>query len=113
LCYREEWLMEKSSKRIHAAANTRAATDRSKRVNRFREVLTIAKEKGLLEGARTELVRGRMPKALVAKARARSGVQSDTKLIEVALANLALADDYPAWLLAQHGTVSKEVDLEF
>ncbi len=81
--------------------------------DRFREVLTIAKETGLLEGARTELVRGRMPKALVAKAKARSGVQSDTKLIEIALANLALADDYPAWLLAQHGTVSKDVDLEF
>ena len=113
--------MEKSSKRIHITAHAQAAADPGKaihppsagRLDRFREVLTLAKETGLLKGARTELVRGRMPKALVAKAKARSGVQSATKLIEVALANLALADDYPAWLLAQHGTVSTDVDLEF
>ena len=111
--------MAKSSKKIHITAE--AASDPSKimhrpsggKPDRFQEVLTIAKETGLLEGARTELVRGRMPKALVAKAKARSGVQSHTKLIEIALATLALADDYPAWLLAQHGTVSKDVDLEF
>ena len=105
--------MGKNIKRIHTAGKTWEATHASNTVDRFREVLTMAKETGLLQGARTELVRGRMPEALVAKARARSGVQSDTKLIEVALANLALADDYPAWLLAQRGTVSKEVDLEF
>lgn len=80
---------------------------------RFRDALTIAEETGLLKGARTELVRGRMPKALVAKAKARSGVQSDTKLIEVALATLAVADEYPDWLISQHGTVSKDIDLDF
>ncbi len=80
---------------------------------RFRDALTIAEETGLMKGARTELVRGRMPKALVAKAKARTGVQSDTKLIEVALAALAVADEYPDWLISQHGTVSKDLDLEF
>ncbi|MFZ0707305.1 MAG: hypothetical protein WAM71_17025 [Candidatus Korobacteraceae bacterium] len=54
-----------------------------------------------------------MPNALVAKAKARCGVQSDTELIEVALANLAVADEYPNWLLAQRGKVSKDLDLEF
>jgi len=54
-----------------------------------------------------------MPNALVQKAKASSGVHSDTELIEVALANLAVADDYPAWLLSQRGTVSKDADLEF
>jgi len=80
---------------------------------RFQDALTIAREAGLLHGARTELVRGRMPKALVAKAKARAGVESDTKLIELALANLAVADDYAAWLLSQQGTISKDLDLEF
>ena len=47
---------------------------------RFHDAMTIAEQTGLLKGARTELVRGRMPKALVARARARTGVQSDTKL---------------------------------
>jgi hypothetical protein len=80
---------------------------------RFREALTIAEQTGLLNGARTELVCGRMPKALVARAKARTGVQSDTELIELALATLVVADDYPAWLIAQHGTLSKDLDLEF
>jgi len=80
---------------------------------RFADALAIAREHGLLKGGRTTLVRGRMPDALVAKAKARTGVQSDTKLIEVALANLAVADEYPNWLLAQRGKVSKDLDLEF
>jgi len=80
---------------------------------RFRDALAIAQQTGLLRGARTKIVRGRMPKALVQKAKASSGVHSDTELIEVALANLAVADEYPAWLLSQRGTVSKDADLEF
>ena len=55
----------------------------------------------------------RMPKALVRKARATSGARSNTELIEMALANLAVANLYPDWLLAEQGTVGKEVDLEF
>jgi hypothetical protein len=54
-----------------------------------------------------------MPKALVLKAKATSGARSDTELIEMALANLAVADQYPDWLLSQRGTVGKETDLEF
>jgi hypothetical protein len=80
---------------------------------RIREALTIAQQSGLLSGARTEIVRGRMPKALVHKAKSISGVRSDTELIEVALANLAVADRYPDWLLSQRGTVAKDIDLEF
>jgi hypothetical protein len=81
--------------------------------DRLKDALTIARQTGLLGGARTEVVRGRMPKALVQRAKATSGARSDTELIEIALANLAVADQYPDWLLSQQGTVSKEVDLEF
>ena len=80
---------------------------------RFQEALAIAEQSGLLRGAKTEVVRGRMPRALVQKAKATSGARSDTELIEMALANLAVADEYPGWLLAQRGTVGKGVDLEF
>ena len=83
------------------------------RSGRFQDALTIAREAGLLSGTKTEVVRGRMPKALVQKAKTTSGARSDTELIEMALANLAVADQYPDWLLSQQGTVSKEVDLEF
>ena len=60
-----------------------------------------------------EVLTGRMPKALVEKAKAASGARSDTELIEMALANLAVADQYCDWLLARRGTVKKETDLEF
>jgi len=81
--------------------------------DRFHEALTIAQQTGLLRGSKTQIVRGRMPEALVRKAKASSGARSNTELIEMALANLAVADRYPDWLLSQRGTVDKEIDLEF
>jgi hypothetical protein len=54
-----------------------------------------------------------MPEALVRKAKASSGARTDTELIAMALANLAVADRYPDWLISQRGTVGKEIDLEF
>jgi hypothetical protein len=83
------------------------------RSDRFHDALTIARQAGLFRGGKTEVVRGRMPKALVRKAKATSGARSDTELIEMALANLAVADQYPDWLLSQKGTVGKDVALEF
>ena len=81
--------------------------------NKLKDVLVIAEERGLLRGTRTRMLRGRMPEALVNKAKARTGIKSDTELLEVALANLAVADDYAEWLLSRRGTVSKDIDLEF
>ena len=45
-------------------------------------------------GAKTEIVRGRMPKELVQRAKATSGARSDMELIEMALANLAAPDQF-------------------
>jgi hypothetical protein len=81
--------------------------------SRLREILVIAEQEGLLRGERTKVVRGRMPEALVTRAKKRTGISSDTDLIEVALANLAVEDDYADWLLSRRGTVSREADLEF
>ena len=54
-----------------------------------------------------------MPEALVRQAKARTGIQSDTHLLEVALASLAVADDYPEWLLSRKGRISADIDLGF
>jgi len=80
---------------------------------RLDDALSIAKQQGLLSGGRTLTVRGRMPSLLVEQAKKKTGIQSDSKLIEAALANLVVADEYGDWLLAQRGTVSKDLDLEF
>jgi hypothetical protein len=75
--------------------------------------MVIAENEGLLRGDRTQIVRGRMPEALVARAKKRTGINSDTDLIEVALANIAVADDYADWLLSRRSAVNSEADLEF
>jgi hypothetical protein len=73
----------------------------------------VAERNGLLAGSRTHMIRGRMPEGLVEQAKRKSGIASDSKLLEVALANLAIADDYAQWLLEQRGSVSPELNLEF
>jgi len=80
---------------------------------KLNEVMVIAEQEGLLRGERTEMVRGRMPEALVARAKKRTGISSNTDLIEVALANIAVGDDYADWLLSRRGSVTPEPDLEF
>jgi hypothetical protein len=84
-------------------------------VNRRRldDALSIAGQQGLLSGGRTFTLRGRMPLLLVEQAKKKTGIQSDSKLIEAALANIVVADEYADWLLAQRGTVSRDLDLEF
>jgi hypothetical protein len=83
------------------------------RPGKLREVLVIAEQQGLLQGEKTEVVRGRMPRALVARAKKRTGIASDTELIELALANIAVGDDYADWLLSRRGSVDRGADLEF
>jgi len=93
----------RSSKRSKPATSNR----------RYNDALSIAGQQGLLSGGRTLTVRGRMPSLLVEQAKKKTGIQSDSKLIEAALANIVVADEYADWLLAQRGTVSKDLNLEF
>ena len=81
--------------------------------NRFSSTLAFAEQQGLLKGRRTLVLRGRMPEELVAAAKQKTGISSDSKLLEAALANLAVADDYAEWLYSQRGTVDPDLDLEF
>jgi hypothetical protein len=82
------------------------------KIGKLKGLMLIAQEKGLL-GAKNTVIRGRMSEALVESAKARTGIKSDTELLEVALATLAVADDFPEWLLSRRGKISSEIDLEF
>jgi hypothetical protein len=93
-------------------ASVRQAAPASRKGDRFSEVLVIAAETGLFRGTRSRVVRGRMPEALVEKAKSRTGIESDTELLELALATLALVDDYPEWLLSRKGVVPADIDLD-
>ena len=100
-------------KRVASSTARRRARLASARSGRLREVMTIAEQQGLLRGERTQVIRGRMPRALVTRAKSRTGILSDTDLIEIALANIAVADDYTDWLLSERGSIPAGVDLEF
>jgi hypothetical protein len=75
-------------------------------------VLETAKDAGLLAGKNGRIA-GRIRKHLVAAAKARSGIKSDTELLEYALARVALEDDFAQKLIAREGRVSRDLDLEF
>lgn len=77
------------------------------------EIVAAARAEGLGGGTKTYVLRGRMDERLVAEAKRRTGIDTETALIEAALAHLALADDYPAKLARLRGSVPPDVDLEF
>lgn len=79
---------------------------------RRKAVLETAEGAGLLAGARGRIA-ARIRKQLVVAAKARSGIKSDTELLEYALARVALEDDFGQKLVAREGRVPQDVDLEF
>ena len=75
-------------------------------------VNTAAHSAGLLEG-QTSRIQGRITHSLLAAAKARSGITSDTELLEYALARVAIEDDFGTKLVARKGRVPADLDLEF
>jgi Asp-tRNA(Asn)/Glu-tRNA(Gln) amidotransferase C subunit len=75
-------------------------------------VIETVKDAGLLSGARGRIA-GRIRKQLVKAAKARSGIKSDTELLEYALARVALEDDFGQKLVARKGRIPRDIDLEF
>jgi hypothetical protein len=67
-----------------------------------RETLSREEHVGLFFRTRAKTIQGKMPEAVVAKARGRTGIGLDSDLIQTALANLALHDYFPDWLLSQN-----------
>jgi hypothetical protein len=119
VCYdKEHWQMsgtpstarQTSGKKPRLPAKGRAGVVAKGRVA---DLIRVAAEHGLLRQGKTIVIRGRMSPALVARAKARTGITSDSELIEAALASLAVADDYGEWLIAQRERVDPAVDLEF
>ena len=57
-------------------------------------------------------VSGRISGELLGTVKQRLGVTSDTEAIEMALANMAITDDFGAWLVDQAGQLSEDFELE-
>ena len=78
---------------------------------RRRDVVESAKSAGLLAGENGR-IGGRIRQRLVRAAKERSGISSDTELLEYALAKVAIEDDFGVNLLKLKGSVSRDLDLE-
>jgi hypothetical protein len=73
----------------------------------------MAAAQQLVGGKKEHLLSARLDEALVAAAKARTGIKSDTALAEYALATVALGDDYGEWLLSQAGQLDRTFELDF
>lgn len=80
--------------------------------NRADLIMTEARNAGLVGGPKDAVIRGRVSRVLVKAAKKRAGISSDTELVELALSNLALADDFGEKFLKRKGTVDPDLDLE-
>jgi hypothetical protein len=95
--------------------------ERMSRVNEglsYRRVLSaldVVHQHGLLGPGLEKDTRigGRVTHQLLEAAKARSGLTSNTELLEYALAKVALEDDFGEFLVSQKSTVDPELDLEF
>jgi hypothetical protein len=95
---------------------TSAPSDRSRRrlaALRNRATLESARAAGLLGTAKDARVAGRVPARLLAAAKKSTDLSSDTDVIEIALARLALEDDFGAKLVRRKGSLGRELELEF
>ncbi len=91
-----------------------SAVESSKTVATLRNRATLesARAAGLMGDAKDARVAGRVSSELVAAAKKRAGLSSDTDVIEIALARLALEDDFGARLVRNKGSVPREFNIE-
>jgi hypothetical protein len=74
--------------------------------------MQAARQSGLL-GEKEGRIGGRISPALVEQAKRRTGIRTDTDLIEFALATVALEDPFADAFKAAHGKVDPELKLGF
>jgi hypothetical protein len=79
---------------------------------RFEAVMLAAEQSGLLS-RKTGRIGGRVSPALVRQAKRQTGIESDTDLIEFALATVALEDKFAEVFKASRGKVDRELKLGF
>jgi hypothetical protein len=79
---------------------------------RFEAVMQAAEQSGLL-GEKSGRIGGRVSSALVRQAKRQTGIETDTDLIEFALATVALEDNFAQVFREARGKVDPELKLGF
>lgn len=89
-----------------------AAKTQMRGLARVNAVLQAAEESGL-RAEKDGRIAGRVSADLIRKAKARTGLTSDTELVEFALANVALEDNFAETFRKTRGTVDPTLKLGF
>jgi hypothetical protein len=79
---------------------------------RIAAVLDQAGKAGLL-GEKDGRIAARLSSDLIAQAKSRTGIRSDSDLLAFALANVAIEDNFGATFSRLRGEVDRAMDLEF
>jgi hypothetical protein len=79
---------------------------------RFQSVMSAAEQSGLLSD-KSSRIGGRVSPALVKQAKRLTGIETDTDLIEFALATIALEDDFAETFKDSRGKVDRDLKLGF
>jgi hypothetical protein len=79
---------------------------------RFEAVMQAAEQSGLLS-EKSGRIGGRVSPALVKQAKRQTGIETDTDLIEFALATVALEDNFAEIFRASRGKVDPQLKLGF
>ena len=111
MLYKYTKLLNKRGGLLVTRASSKTEADRTASLRR-RSVVDTAKAAGLLSGENGRIA-GRVRQPLIEAAKARSGIVSDTELLEYALARVALEDEFGRKLVARKGHVDSSLDLEF
>lgn len=69
-------------------------------------------ESGRLAGVRTKRLSARVDPGLIKAARAKTGLENDSDLINAALAMIAAPDDFGPWFATQAGRLPKDFELD-
>jgi len=93
-------------------ARAKAASRQSPPVS-MSHLIDEAAVAGLLAGEKSEHVTARTTRALLAAARRQTGIASVSKLIEVALAALALPDPVARFMREHRGELGRDHGLEY
>jgi len=99
---------EGDGERTVGAVTGRSAVDKA----RFEAVMRAAEQAGLLN-EKSGRIAGRVSPALVEQAKRQTGIETDTDLIEFALATIALEDNFAEVFRESRGKVDREVKLGF
>jgi hypothetical protein len=79
---------------------------------RIKAVIGAAERSGLLR-EKSSRIGGRVSRALVSQAKQQTGIESDTDLIEFALASIALEDNFAKAFKESRGQVDPDLKLGF